>query len=183
MSKLLLKRDETSESHPHPDQLEIGELVMNSVTGKLYSKLSDGTIVEWTSQKVCFDTVPTISFSHSSGPVIDTLNNFCCSGDILTIDVTELKLEPKVYTFEFIELTENTSNPNINIAPPQYSIYQKVISSTKTIQLRKATIPINIIIDQINNISIFKFTVLSDGKKLIEKLITIKCYEQACSVS
>lgn len=181
MSKLLLKRDDQSESYPHPDQVDVGELVMNSVTGKLYSKLVDGSIVEWHSQKVCFDTVPIINFFYGSASAIDSLNNFCCAGDMLTVDVSELKVLPKEYSFEFTELTENTSSGSIIISPPQYTLY----ASTKepTVTLRKALIPINLTIGQTNNISIFKFTVLSEGKKLIEKLLTIKCYEQSCSSS
>lgn len=178
MSKLLLKRDDQSESHPHPDQVDVGELVMNSVTGKLYTKLVDGSMVEWYSQKVCFDTVPVIGFSYSNTPVIDSLNTFCCAGDIFTVDVSELKIPPKEYAFEFTELTENTSAGSIIISPPQYTLYTSTTAPTVT--LRKALIPINITIGQTNNISIFKFTVLSEGRKLIEKLLTIKCYEQSC---
>lgn len=179
MSKLLLKRDDQSESYPHPDQVDVGELVMNSVTGKLYSKLVDGSIVEWHSQKVCFDTVPIIGFSYGNTPVVDSLNTFCCAGDMFTVNVSELKIPPKEYTFEFTELTENTSIGSIIISPPQYSLYSSLTEPTVT--LRKALIPINLTIGQTNNISIFKFTVLSEGRKLIEKLLTIKCYEQSCS--
>jgi hypothetical protein len=179
MSKLLLKRDDKSESHPHPDQVDVGELVINAVTGKLYSKLVDGSIIEWHSQKVCFDTVPTINFSYSNSPVTDNLNTFCCAGDMFTVEVSELKVPPKEYDFEFVELTENTSLNNIILSPPQYTSY--VSQSDPTVTLRKALIPINLTISKPNNISIFKFTVLSEGRKLIEKLLTIKCYEQACS--
>jgi hypothetical protein len=98
---------------------------------------------------------------------------------MFTIEISELKTLPKEYTFEFTELTENTSTGSIILSPPQYSLYSSATEPTVT--LRKALIPINLTIGQANNISIFKFTVLSEGRKLIEKLLTIKCYEQACS--
>ena len=74
--KLFLKRDNTTDSHPHPDQLEIGELVMNSVTGKLYTKLIDGSIVEFMSQKVCFDVAPTLEYYYNNAIIVDSLNGF-----------------------------------------------------------------------------------------------------------
>ena len=60
--KLLLKRDDQTESAPHADQLDVGELAINTSTGKLYSKLTNGSVVEWISQKVCFEPVPVIVF-------------------------------------------------------------------------------------------------------------------------
>ena len=39
--KLLFKRDEVGDGQPSPDQVSVGELVMNSVTGRLYTKLID----------------------------------------------------------------------------------------------------------------------------------------------
>lgn len=180
--KLLLKRDDTSESHPHPDQLDVGELVINSVTGKIYTKLIDGSVVEWISQKVCFDPVPELSFSYGNAQVTDTLNTFCCAGDMLLVEVVGLKPSPKNYSFEFVELTTNTLPNSITISPAQYNNYT-TNNNGETINLRKATVPISISINNTNNISIFKCTLLSDNRKLIEKLITIKCYEQACSAS
>lgn len=178
--KLLLKRDDFGESHPHPDQLEIGELVMNSVTGKLYTKLIDGSIVEWFSQKVCFDPVPDLQFYYDNGLIIDSINTFCCAGDIIVAKVRSLKIEPKEYSFEFTELTTNTSTGNIILSPTQYSNYTET-QSGQTVSLREAVIPINLSITNSNNISIFKFAVLSGGRKILEKLLTVKCYEQACT--
>jgi hypothetical protein len=180
--KLLLKRDDTSESYPHPDQIDVGELVINSVTGKLYTKLTDGSIVEWISQKVCFDPVPEVSFVYGGRPIVDILSDFCCAGDMFFVEITRLKQAPQNYTFEFVELTTNTSIENITISPAQYTNYS-IIENNESINLRKATVPISLSINNTNNISIFKFTLLSDSRKLIEKLITIKCYEQSCSSS
>lgn len=177
--KLFLKRDNTSEGHPHPDQLEVGELVMNSVTGRLYSKLTDGSIVEWVSQKVCFDVAPTISYYYDNNLVLDSINGFCCAGDILVAEIRGLKPAPAEYVFELVELTSNTLLSNIRLSPAQFVSYTET-KDDETINLRQATVPINLSINNTNNISIFKFIVSLDGRKLIEKLINIKCFEEGC---
>lgn len=177
--KLFLKRDNTSESHPHPDQLEVGELVMNTVTGKLYTKLTDGSIVEFTSQKVCFDVSPVLSYYYNNSLIVDSLSGFCCAGDMLVVQVDGLRPSPAEYVFEFVELTSNTTQQNISLSPPQFTAYTES-RNDETINLRRAIIPINLSIDNTNNISIFKFIVSSNGRKLVEKLINIKCFEENC---
>lgn len=183
--KLKLKRDEESSSHPHVDQLEVGELVMNSVTGKLYSRLVDGTLVEWVSQKVCFAVAPVISFSHGVNEDVNSVNNFCCAGDILVATITGLRPESNVeYLYSFTELTENTNTSNIQVASPQYSLYEEDDPDDPDIKIsyRKAIVPINLSIINTSNISIFRFTVSTNtNQKLVEKLITIKCYEYECN--
>lgn len=177
--KLFLKRDDSGEGFPDASQIEVGELVMNSVTGKLYTKLVDGSIVEWISQKVCYSVAPSIKYLYNNVEIIDSLNNFCCAGDILLVEVSSLRPEPAQYVFELIELTENTEQQKIVLSPPQYSNYTET-NETETIPLRKAIIPVNLSIDNTNNISIFKFIVSSGGRKLIEKLLNIKCFEENC---
>jgi hypothetical protein len=94
-----------------------------------------------------------------------------------------LKINPYEYSFEFVELTSNTNTQNINIQSPQYSNYTipKPGSTTETIAVRKALVPIELaILNSEQNISIFKFSVVAvskNNKKLIEKIITIKCLE------
>jgi len=181
--KLLLKRDDQTESAPHADQLDVGELVINSSTGKLYSKLTNGSVVEWISQKVCFEPVPVIGFSHNTKKITDILSSFCCAGDTLLADVTNLKDAPANYTFDFIELTENTTAGSISILSPQFSIYTlpKIKKEDPDVYDRKAEIPINLSIALSDNISIFKFTVLLDNKKVSEQVITIRCFEESCA--
>jgi hypothetical protein len=181
--KLLLKRDQTGTGHPSPAQLEIGELVMNSVTGRLYSKLTDGSIIEWIGQRICYDPVPDISVYYNNILMAnDSIDSFCCLGAILDIEVSKLKLAPEEYSFELVELTTNSNPQDITIQTPKYTEYtipKPGTTTNETISLRKALIPINIaILNSQENISIFKFTVTSvtnDNKKLIEKIITIKC--------
>ena len=45
MSNFKIKRDITTSNPPAANQLEIGELVMNATTGIIYSKLTNGLIV------------------------------------------------------------------------------------------------------------------------------------------
>jgi len=184
--KLLLKRDQTGTSHPSPNQLEVGELVINSVTGKLYSKLTDGSIIEWLGQKICYDPVPDIAVYYNNVLMNnDTITNFCCQGAILDIEVSKLKLEPEEYAFELVELTTNSMPEDINIQSVKYSQYtipKPGTTTNETITLRKGVVPINIAISNSQqNISIFKFTIISitnNNKKLIEKIITIQCSNQ-----
>ena len=67
--KLLLKRDITEEGFPAQDQIDVGELVINSVTGRLYTKLVDGSVVEFISQKICFDPIPEILFFYENNSI------------------------------------------------------------------------------------------------------------------
>jgi hypothetical protein len=185
--KLLLKRDSTSTGFPSSDQLDVGELVMNSVTGKLYTKIIDGSIIEFIGQKICFDPLPIIDLYYENNLIIsDSIDNFCCSGGILAFVVSSLKPDPHEYYFELIELTNNSNPLDINIQTPQYADYEMSIpantnggnSSIQTRIARKATVPINLSIsNNQNDISIFKFSVSSktDNKKLLEKIIILKC--------
>lgn len=182
--KLLFKRDEKGEGYPSIDQVDIGELVMNSVTGKLYTKLIDGTLVEFIGQPICFDPIPDISIYYNNSAISnDIIENYCCLGAILEIEATKLKLEPYEYSFEFVELTSNTNPEDIVIESPKYSVYTipKPNSTNETVSVRRAIIPINLaILNSQQDVSIFKFSIKSvnrNNKVLIEKIITIKCQE------
>lgn len=173
--KLLLKRDNTSAGFPSSNQVDVGELVINSTTGKLYSKLEDGSIIEWIGQKICFEPVPTLKVYYGSIEIInDNINDFCCLGSIIEFEIDKLKPAPAKYSFELLELTSNTTPQNIQIQTPIYTLYNEQESS-----FRKALVPVNlsILIDN-QPISIFKFIINDDSvvsKKIIEKIITIKC--------
>lgn len=183
--QLLLKRDIEGEGFPAPDQISVGELTMNSVTGKLYTKLVDGSIVEFVSQKICFDPIPEILFFYENDPISPPnylINNFCCAGGLFTIIVDKLKPAPMDYNFNLVELTNNTLPQNISLSPPSYSTYT-IVENNNTITYRKATIPASISITDINynNISLFQFSVYDNitGKIVRggEKILTIKCLE------
>lgn len=167
--KLIINRDEITTASPAPNQVSVGELVMNSVTGKLYTKLTDGTVVEFISQRICYGSVPAISFSDSY--------NFCCYGDILYINIKELQPEPTNYSFSFEELTGNSSV--ISIGPPNYTPYFASgingIPSGQIVSLREASIPVDITMTSPDSINIFKFALYSDNNKITETTTAITC--------
>lgn len=174
--RILLKRDTQGESFPHPDQLEVGELVINAVTGKLYTKKVNGTIIEFIGQNICFEPNPEIYLEYKQMRVNGEIKELCCSGDSLIYIVRNLKLPPKEYSFKLVELTNNDSE--IIIASPDYTEYQETVLEDQkevNVTLRQALIPIDIIINKTENISIFKFVVSSDGSVLSEDLISIGC--------
>ena len=176
--KLLLKRDISADGFPSPDQIDVGELVINSKTGKLYSKLIDGSIVEYIGQKICFNPVPIISFIYKN-QTISNINDFCCAGDLMSVIVTNLKPGSIEYSYELTELTQNSAPNLLFVGEPKYENYEET-KDGKTTTLRKATIPLNISVNpqSYTNISIFKFTVFdTNNTRLTEHIFTFKCIE------
>tara|TARA_B100000497_G_C7455682_1_gene282055 strand:- start:130 stop:687 length:558 start_codon:yes stop_codon:yes gene_type:complete len=179
--KILIKRDITGTSQPAPDQIDVGELVLNAVTGKLYTKLTNGNIMSWSSDNICFESAPTLSINHQGNAVEDTIPDLCCIGDAITFQVAGLRPSPALYTFVLEELTTNSAN--IEASTPTFENYtesQTVGDATVDVDLRKATIPMNIdidVVDSVNKISIFKFIVTYEGNKILEKLLTAVCKE------
>jgi hypothetical protein len=187
MSLLLFKRDETGLGHPSPEQLSIGEIVINSVTGKLYTKLVDGSIIEFIGQKICFDPLPEV-FTYYENALIsnDIVTNFCCTGALLEFEVKKLKLEPAPYSFRLTELTNNANPQDITVQSAKLSTYEESIpavppdTAPTIITYRKAIVPINLAINlSTQGISLFKFAVIGDPSRppLIEKIVTIRCQE------
>ena len=174
------------EAFPAPDQVDVGELVINTITGKLYTKLDSGTVVEFASQKICFDPAPDISFFYESKVVAAPdylINNFCCAGGLLTVVISKLKPEPATYGFSLIELTNNTISENISVGEPAYVVYSETENET-TVQYRKATVPITLSFNSLNynNISLFQFKLTDSLNKVVrgsERIVTIKCLESA----
>lgn len=174
---LILKHDEITTNNPSKNQLVLGELVINSVTGKLYTKIrpagapSDGTadvIFEFVGQPVCFTKMPIISF--------ETIDKFCCSGDVLNVKVTDL-LANKQYAFELEDLSGNNVVWEIN--QPVYSTYENTIGNGVTIIYKEAIIPITITINGNKPWTIFKFKILGKNddlnSELTSKTITVSC--------
>ena len=101
--KLLLKRDNTGDGFPSSDQVDVGELVINSKTGKLYSKLQDGSIIEWVGQKICFEPTPVLKMFYDSTEITnENIDDFCCLGAIIEFEIDMLKTAPYKYSFQFI---------------------------------------------------------------------------------
>jgi hypothetical protein len=73
-NRLVLKRDETTTNHPCADDLVVGELVLNAITGNLYTKLVSGQVVYFPGTAVCLtgDTLP----SNNYGFILEAPDNF-----------------------------------------------------------------------------------------------------------
>lgn len=174
--KILLKRDETSLGFPGSDQISVGELVINSKTGKLYSKLTDGSIIEWTGKIVCPNNVlaTDVRLYYKSELVSTNLiSNFCSTGDALEFEILPIIDNFTDYSFAFVELTNNSSAGNIIISEPIYSTYSDNDVTKSKVSVRVLlTIP-----SPQQSTSIFKFSVTRTDvdQKIIEKLITIQC--------
>lgn len=170
--KFFLKRDITSTNAPHPDQLEVGELLLNAITGKLYTKLyGSNQVVEFASQTICYQKTPVISFGDVS--------KFCCLGDLLTVTVKDLKNSPVNYVFEIEDLSNNSVSSLIS--DPIYSSYTIFADTTSvnetpaSIVLRQAIVPISLSINGTKPITILKFKVLTDNTPVAERTISISC--------
>jgi hypothetical protein len=191
--KLLLKRHppsgtnltpEQEQAFPSPEQIDVGELVINTVTGKLYSKLNNGSVVEFISQQICFEPSPEITFFYQDRAIVAPdylIGDFCCAGGLLTVSIDKLKIEPVVYNFNMVELTNNTIQENISIGDPAYTTYS-ITNNGEIVSYRKAVVPITISFNSINynNISLFKFVISNSNNKIIpgsEKILTMKCLE------
>ena len=97
------RRDVSTTNIPSKDQIEIGEIVINAVTGRLYTVTvnpptidggspTKGEVIEFVGSLVCqtTTTVPDILFSNTTG--------FCCLGDTLGVEGSGLQ-ENTNYTF------------------------------------------------------------------------------------
>lgn len=172
------------EAFPAPSQLVPGELAINTITGKLYTKLLDGSVVEFVSQKICFEPAPEIYFYYDNKIVPSANNlveNFCCSGGLLTVVADKLKPEPMIYKFALQELTNNSKPEDVVVHPASYAINSITTNGVATIY-RKATVPINVkfVDSNYNNISLFQFKILDANDKVIrgsERILTIRCLE------
>lgn len=84
-----LRRDITTEAPPSPEQLEVGDLVINSRTGIMYSKLVNGSIVKYVGTQLC-DTIT--GNTNTVLPVISLsdVSSLCCNGAIVTVTVNNL---------------------------------------------------------------------------------------------
>jgi hypothetical protein len=160
---LKLKRDITSINPPAPNQLEVGELVINSKTGKLYTKLIDGTIVEFISRQVCYMPIPTIVF--------DDISNFCCAQpDTFSVKVRGLEASNTQYTFNVVELTDNNA-----VFSTDSVSYNNYTDSGGGKAYNEAIIPVTGTILGSDSITILKFSVLLNNQVITEKTVSICC--------
>jgi hypothetical protein len=156
-----IKRDVTTTNGPASSQLEIGEFAVNAITGVLYFKLVDGSIVKYTPAPVETALVPSISFG--------SVAEFCCNGDTLTATVTNL-MENDSYTYELTNLNNN----NVIFMSSETGDLLPLGSTT-----RSASILFSISGSQ--SITLMKFSVKKNNVTIVENIVSICC--QNCSSS
>lgn len=151
-----LTRDISSNSPPAPEQLDVGQLVINSKTGILYSKRVDGTVIKWVPSQSC-DTIygngmsalPVISFENTS--------SLCCKGGAITITVDNLVYDNR-YRLNITDL-----NPSANVILSSSFMELLPINSSQ----RSVTLNINIPSD----------TTIAILKTSISQIVTVETVE------
>lgn len=170
---LILRHCYENINPPAPNQIQVGELVINSRTGKLYTRLAldatgtPGPVVEFVGQQVCYDKVPGITY--------DDVSNFCCQGDILNVKIIDL-IQNNDYSFEITDISSN----NVSFIMPasndiQYTNYTIAGPANSTASLKEAIVPITVTISGNKNLTILKFTILLNNKELTSRTIAISC--------
>lgn len=173
---LILKYCYENLNAPAADQLQVGELVINARTGKLYTRLAldnknpptPGPVVEFVGRQVCYDKIPSITF--------DSVSNFCCNNDILKVKVTDL-LRDNQYRYQIEDVSGNNVTTVIN--GEIYTEYASSGPGNSTVELKEAVIPITVQINGAKNLTILKFTVLGKNndinQELTSRTIAISC--------
>lgn len=173
------RREVNTTNPPSVDDFDVGEIVINTVTGKLYivsahfdeatQRVIKDNVIEFTGNVICqTDTaVPDIGFSD--------ISDFCCFGDTLSVSVSGLKRSPTNYSFEAEELTDNKAS--IDIESANYRNYTGAVDENgESLLLRSAIVPVNINVTKEDSaVSIFKFKVLSENNLITEKVLSIRC--------
>jgi len=156
-----IKRDLTTTNGPAPSQLEVGEFAVNGITGVLYFKLVDGSIVKYNPTAVSATLIPTIVFA--------SVNEFCCNGDTLVANITNL-LPDDSYTYELRNLNNNNvlfmSSENGNLLP--------VGSSDRSISVLFS-------ISGTQPITLMKLSIKKNNVTIVENIVSICC--QNCNSS
>jgi hypothetical protein len=159
MSAGYMKRDITTINPPAPDQIGVGEVVINATTGIMYSKLTNGIVVKYLPVYASASTVPVITFSDYS--------TFCCTGDTLTATVSNLTVGES-YTYEFVDLNNN----GVEFTGDQTGSLLPTSDASRSV-----SIILNM--DGPESVTLVKFTVRLNNVIVAENIASICC--RACS--
>lgn len=174
--KLKLKRDITSTNPPSSVEIDVGELAFNALTGKLYTKLQNGIVIEFVGRPICFSRTPIIIFPD--------VTNFCCVGDILNITIKDIdpdKYTNNQYSFFLDDVTSAGIPADIDENSPIVSDYE-VLPDTSIIDpnqlvipvpMKQLIIPFNIKTNKAS--TTLKFRVQLDSSVLSSSTVTISC--------
>lgn len=174
--KLKIKRDITSTNPPSTGEIDVGELAFNALTGKLYTKLHNGIVIEFVGRPICFSKTPIIIFPD--------VTNFCCLGDILNITVKDIspdKYANDQYLFFLDDITNSGDKAEITLNDPIASDYEvlpdtSIIDPTEAVipvPMKQLIIPFNIKTEK--PITILKFRLQLDSNVIAESKVTITC--------
>lgn len=174
--KLKIKRDITSTNPPSTGEIDVGELAFNALTGKLYTKLHNGIVIEFVGRPICFSKTPIIIFPD--------VTNFCCLGDILNVTVKDIypdKYTNNQYLFFLDDITNSGKLAEITPNDPIASDYEvlpdtSIIDPTESVipvSMKQLIIPFNIKTEK--PITILKFRLQLDSNVIAESKVTITC--------
>tara|TARA_B100001769_G_C22095014_1_gene590722 strand:+ start:16 stop:594 length:579 start_codon:yes stop_codon:yes gene_type:complete len=171
------RRDVTTVKAPAKDEIQVGEIVLNSKTGKMYivqasydenkKAVVKQSVIEFAGKVVCGneDAIPDVEFSDVS--------EFCCYGDTVLVEMSGLDRVTN-YKYNMVELTANNAVTDIEASKDKMYIVGENTPNEQ--QLKSVTIPININVNkEASAISVFKFSAEVDNEVLTEKVLSIKC--------
>jgi hypothetical protein len=166
----ILKREIETNNPPAPDQLDVGEIVINAKTGIMYSKRTDGKVVKFMS--IAIDDCSPGNDITRFAPVIthEDLSTFCCNGDVLTITVNNL-LANNEYSYRLFD-TITGSSVYFDYLSTSFQTAEDALYPTDS---STRTVSINTYIFENQKNALLKFSVLKNGVVLAETMIPICC--------
>lgn len=181
MTAIRHRREVNTTNPPAIDDFLVGEIVVNTVTGKLYiiqahfdeatNRVVKDNVIEFSGKVVCQTNTDTPDI------IFDDVSDFCCFGDTLSVEVSGLQRSPTNYSFAVEELTANMSQIDVEVA--NYKNYTGSLDAAgDPLLYRSAIVPVNINVTKEDSaVSIFKFKILSENNLITEKVLSIKCKE------
>lgn len=130
-TKIKLKRSPVPNKQPTADQLDLGELSLNTADGKVYLKKENGTIIDTTQQIFQRDTEVKVEDNGTTIAKVETKVNGV-SRIVVTENGTEFTDSITVAPNKSINFTDDTGNEYIGIQAPDnvdYSYILKLPSS------------------------------------------------------
>lgn len=131
-NRIILKRDETTPNHPCPEDLAVGELVLNAMTGNLYTKLVSGQVVYYPGTMVCIS--PDKSPPSSFGVTISVPETF--AEEAYTISLHGITLSTK-------KTNELRFNPIMGVSqglPASFSLSYAPTNAGPFVEIARVTI-------------------------------------------
>lgn len=110
---ILLKRDTTTSNHPCSEDLEVGELVFNALTGNLYSKTLGGNVVMYEPSRLCSQSSqPPVGAYKFNLSIPDTCGNICTNSGF---GITLTSAKNNAIRFDPVDISEGL--------PASYNLY------------------------------------------------------------